>query len=819
MKRGSKDSELEMTFKKGNFNNNANATVNIPRAGKFSFERYERPDNTSQHVNLVFSERLDSRQNIDGLVKIEGYKGKVKLSTIGNTIKVMPNSKINGSQKIKVSKAIKSEFGNPLEKEVEVTVTFEEANPEIKLLGKGVLVPDANEVIVPFEAIGLDAIDVEVFKIYENNMLQFLENNAINDNGYNLNGVGHIVYQQKVLLSSLGENMDRKRLKRYAIELSKLTNLDKSALYQVRIGYRKAYTRYASKDEENNIGIKNDYGQYESIMKYKYYNYEKRKNPANDEYYNSDKFVNRNLLSTNIGLIAKLGKDKKLHISALDIMNAKPLSGVELNVYTEQKQIDQVAYTGKNGLIEIAIEQQPQYIVAKLNGNVSYINLNDYRANSLTDFEISGKNQKKGVDGYIYGERGVWRPGDTIHLTFVLDDKLKTLPNDHPVTIEVYDTKATKRFTSTTTKHIAHMYTFSIPTNSSDPTGKWRAIVEIGDHFFSKNLRIETVKPNRIKMTYPTLPEVVNMYNNQKIELEADWLHGANASGLNAKIEMRISPATTKFIEYSGYDFDDPARKINDMSTQIFDGNLDVNGHASFPLKSNKDLLAPGMLNISLKTKIFEKSGNYSEDNLSFKANPYSSYVGVKVPTTKWGSRKIDIDKNQPVEMIALDVKGNPLKNRKIKVGLYNAEWRWWYNRRDNNLYSYNTAHHFGAIDTVTLRTDSNGKASWKTDIAQYGSHMIRACDDVSGHCTGQFFYVGHSWHREQGSEEQGSSLKFATDKEFYELGDKIKVSIPSSEGAKILVSIENNSSVVEEYWVDAKENETSFDVLVTNTV
>lgn len=818
VKRGSRDSDLKMKFKKGNFNNNANVTINIPQAGKFSFERYERPENTSQHVSLVFSERLDTRQNLDGLVTIDGYKEKIKLSTIGNTIKVMPTTKVNGSQKIKVAKSIQSIFGNQLEKVVEVTVTFEEAKPEIKLLGKGVLVPDANQVIVPFEAIGLDAVDVEVFKIYENNMLQFLENNSISDQGYNLNGVGHIVYQQKVSLSTLGGNFDAKRLERYALELSKLTNLEKTALYQVRIGFRKAYTSYADAEdvEENVIGKKDDYNQYQSIMKYRYYNYQKKKNPENDEYYNPDRFVNRNLLSTNIGLTAKLGKDKKLHVSTLDIMNANQMAGVEVNVYTQQKQIDQVAYTGKDGLLTIDVDQQPQYIVAKHNGGASYINLNDYRANSLTDFDISGKNKKKGVDGYIYGERGVWRPGDTIHLTFVLDDKLKTLPNDHPVTIEVYDTKGTKRFARTTTNHVAHMYTCSVPTNASDPTGKWRATAEVGDHLFAKNLRVETVKPNRIKMTYPTLPDVVSMFNDQKIQLEADWLHGASASNLNAKVEMRISPATTKFAEYGSYEFDDPARRINDISTQIFDGKLDVNGHASFSLKSNKDLLAPGMLNVSLKTKVFEKSGNFSEDNLMLKANPYSSYVGVKVPTTKWGSRKIDIDKNQPVEMIAVDADGQPLSNRKIKVGLYNARWSWWYNRRDNNIYSYNTAHHYGAVDTITLRTDAKGRATWKTDVAQYGSHMIRVCDDVSGHCTGQFFYAGRSWHREQGSGDQGSTLRFATDKELYEVGDKIKISMPSSKGARVLVSVENNSSVVEEYWVDAKDKETTFDIEVT---
>jgi len=98
-------------------------------------------------------------------------------------------------------------------------------------------------------------------------------------------------------------------------------------------------------------------------MNYRYYNYEKRKNPVNNEYYNTDRFVSRNLLSTNIGITAKIGKTRKLHISTADIMNVKPLAGVEINVYTQQKQIDQVAYTDNDGLISIDLDQKPMHNV------------------------------------------------------------------------------------------------------------------------------------------------------------------------------------------------------------------------------------------------------------------------------------------------------------------------------------------------------------------------------------------------------------------------------------------------------------------------
>jgi hypothetical protein len=47
---------------------------------------------------------------------------------------------------------------------------------------------------------------------------------------------------------------------------------------------------------------------------------------------------------------------------------------------------------------------------------------------------------QSGLKGFIYGDRGVWRPGDP-YTTFILEDKLKTLPADHPVEFELYMTR------------------------------------------------------------------------------------------------------------------------------------------------------------------------------------------------------------------------------------------------------------------------------------------------------------------------------------------------------------------------------------------
>lgn len=809
---------IKITFDQKGYKGNLSQRLSIPAKGVFEYQNMGPRTANSQSIDLRFSEQLDPNQKLDGLVTIDNYRGKIRLSASRNILTITPADKINGTAIIHVLPGIKSAFGNALKKETELEITFKPANPKLKLLGKGSIVPNINQVIFPFEAIGLDAVDVEVFKIYDSNIMQFLENNTISDLGYSLQSVGNIVHQEKVNLKDIGEHLPQ-QWQRYAIDISRLTKLDPAAIYQVRIGFRRAYTEFATDADEEIIPQKNRFDEYVSIMnvpRVRPYDYNKRDDPAFLEYYDSYKFIKRNLLSSYLGLTAKVGKDRQLSIAALDIRNAQPLSGVELQVYNTQKQLTSTISTSSDGVVQLQSDALPRYIVAKHNNTVGYVSLQDYRANSLTDFPITGKNNKTGIDGYIYGERGVWRPGDSLHLTFVLEDKAMSLPIDHPVVFSLYDPKGTRQHREVSTHHVGHMYAFVVPTESNATTGNWKAEVEVGDQLFTKRVKIETVKPNRLKIDFPFLDKQLDYSKDHTIALESKWLHGADANGLKAKVELRLEPKTTKFESYPSFAFDDPARKIDQLNTVIFDGKLNAEGKANIKIEPSVSMKPAGMLRANIKSMVYEPSGNFSEDNMKVVASPYQNYVGVKVPKTRWGSRKINIEDNEPIEIVVVDADGNPVRNKSLSLGLYKARWRWWYNRNDNNLYSYNSSQHIGAIDQVDLTTDTNGRAQWKTGIDDYGSFLVRVCDPVGGHCTGQLFYAGHRWQRAKNTGNQGASLAIESDKEIYQVGEKAKISIPSNAGSQILVSIENNKEVIQEYWVDGEKDITHINIDIT---
>ena len=57
---------------------------------------------------------------------------------------------------------------------------------------------------------------------------------------------------------------------------------------------------------------------------------------------------------------------------------------------------------------------------------------------ALSRFDVSGEEVKNGIKGFIFFERGVWRPGDTMYLNFIVEDKEGKLPKDHPVEFSLF---------------------------------------------------------------------------------------------------------------------------------------------------------------------------------------------------------------------------------------------------------------------------------------------------------------------------------------------------------------------------------------------
>ena len=85
--------------------------------------------------------------------------------------------------------------------------------------------------------------------------------------------------------------------------------------------------------------------------------------------------------------------------------------------------------------------------------------------------------------------------------------------------------------------------------------------------------------------------------------------------------------------------------------------------------------------------------------------------------------------------------------------------------------------------------------------------------DLASGHITGSTLYIDEpGWQSRSGNEDQSaaSMLSFSSSKDKYTVGEEVKLSIPSSAGGRILVSLESGSRVIRHFWQETAQGQTS---------
>lgn len=768
-------------------------TVEIPALGDFKVLSAETTNDPEQVITLKFSDPLQARQNLDGLIQMEGTDLRYVIE--GSNVKVYPRQHMSGELVLTVAPGIRNKLGHKMQDRQEFTVQFEEPMPEVRFVGSGNILPrQGNHLPLSFEAVSLKAVTITVYRIYEDNVLQFLQINDLHE-GSELHRVGKEIHQSEIRLDKNPKTQLRS-WNRHNIDLVKLITPEPGAIYRVKIDFDQDQSTYTCEEEAEGSEDEDDY----------YYSrWQHRDDPCHEAYYSYiDRSISRNVLASELGLIAKGGTDGSFTFVANDLLTTQPLSGVQLEVYDYQQQLIQKLVTNGDGVAEGTMEETPFVLVAKRGKERGYLKLQDGLALSLSKFEIGGRRYHQGIKGFMYGERGVWRPGDTIFTTFMLEDQLQTLPKDHPVTFTLTNPRGQRVKEETTRRHTNGVYTFVAATDPSAVTGDYQLTAEVGGASFSKYLKVETVLPNRLKINLDMDKDYLVEDEMVIGDMSVRWLHGAIAKKLQADVSVNLKAAKTKFPGFSDYKFDDPVRKFSSERQQVFSGQLNEDGIAEVPFDISTNSEAPGVLRAHIVTKVFEPGGNFSVDRFNIPYFPYSHFVGVEMVNPEPSRYYLDAAKTQTAKLVCLTAEGKKAPKQSVTVDLYRVNWRWWWDRSRDELTNYNGRFYQEKISSKKVQL-TNGTGNYQFKIEDGGRFLLRVTHP-DGHVTGTIFYAYHSWWRPSRDEAPGGATMLAlqTDKKDYTVGESVQLNIPMSPGSRALVSIESGSKVLETAWVDA---------------
>ncbi|RMI06858.1 MAG: hypothetical protein D6681_08145, partial [Calditrichaeota bacterium] len=754
---------------------------------------------------VEFTDDLDPRQDISGLISLNPAVENLKIRVIGRKAYLGGDFRHGTDYVVMVGKGVRSRWGTVMEEPYEKVITFEDIKPDIKFASGGVFLPTVNQRKVRFLSVNVRRVQVNIQRVYESNLGYFLQFAQLSSSPERREGfyeedmhrVGVTVYADTL---ELGE--ERNVWKQHELDLSPLIDNDEKGLYVIHIRFEREDMLWGQPEER-------------SQTRY-YYGEDYYSNPLSYGYLYAHGRIYKPVIVTDIGLTCKQGH-QSYRVYATDLKSTEPLGGVQITLRSYQNQVIATRSTDAQGLAAFeGITEKVFYIEGEKDGQRSVIKLNEMTWN-LSTFDVGGvEDVPTGVRAFIYTDRGVYRPGDEVHLSVIVRNDDNTFPDHHPVSLTLFNPLHQKVYEATNREGVDGFYSFTFRTGPDDPTGNWRAEIRAGSRRFTHPLKIETVVPFRLKVTLEPAQERLSYQDRfLSLGLIGAYLFGNPAAGLKAEVKLTLRPYEPKFPAFKGFVFSNRTVQFKAVEETIFSGNLDAQGRAliSYRLPSLKG--APSALMADLRARIFEKGGRPNLGNRSLIIDPYPYYVGIRLPDFDYGYARVGSEIILPV--ILVNPEGQPVAGRPLRYRIYHGQGWWWWEADSREEYIRRFKSHVSTelISEGTLISE-NEPVLLNFTPEDDGMYLVEVQDGEEGHIAGVVFSA-YGWG-ETPPGPQADLMTLKTDKPRYQVGETAVVTFPTPRSGRILLSLERGKRVLETRWItpDPSREETRLRIPIT---
>ncbi|WKV13756.1 alpha-2-macroglobulin family protein [Marivirga harenae] len=772
------DREQEFSFKIDkktlNISNGYSEVFNIAPITQMKMTKLSADESGKKpRLRLTFSDDLDVDQDITGLVSISPNV-KISPKKLGKAVILDGEFKFGESYSVTIEKGIRSKWGTKTENIKTEEISLSNIQPQIEFGSNGIILPSSNQSKIQFYTSNLQRVHLEVKKLYTNQIGQFLKaeqlksektrNKAFN-NDYS-STVGVIVKNQTI---ELKDKKNEWVLNEF--DLSDLFSTYQHGVFLVRVNFTPSDVSIPIEgDKLNHIQEK---GQ-----------------------------IYKPLFISDLGITVK-STSSGLDIFATDLVTAEPASGVDIKLLDYNGNVDYTFTTGSDGHVH-SNRSYFYYLLAEKSNQITALKKNEMQW-STSGFDVGGSySNRDRTKAFIYTERGVYRPGDSVHVSAIVRNSNNTFPRSNKATITVRDPEYKIIHEATNPRSTDGLFVFAFQTEANAPTGNYTIRINAGGSSFSENLKIETVVAEKLKvMVKPEKSTFSWTDKTLDYDIESRYLFGTPASNLKTEVSVEILPWEINFPKYKDFNFSRADVEFKPLSQNVLKSQLDEEGMLSSSWVIPELGTIPSALKAKLVAKVFETGGQPNENYNVVELHRYPNYVGLKDPS---GYHYYKTSEEVRFPVVLLDENGNKMSGKSLQYKIYRNDSRWWYqyNNRRNYQLKYKE-------DSQTyLETEGKITTSQNMDYISFspqesGEYLIEVSDGGNGHVSSSFFSA-YRYGSVPGGDLNEGNLALKADKEKYAPYETAKIKLPNPKSGRVLVTLEQGDDMIDWFWVNPSD-------------
>jgi uncharacterized protein YfaS (alpha-2-macroglobulin family) len=544
--------------------------------------------------------------------------------------------------------------------------------------------------------------------------------------------------------------------------------------------------------------------------------------PSSDDY---GALATQWFIVSDLGVTAHSGNDG-VHVYIHSLASAAGLANVDVKLVARNNEVLGARKTDANGyvLFDAGLARgegglSPALLVATdAKGDYAFLNLKS-PAFDLSDRGVTGRDTPAGLDAFVYTERGVYRTGETVHVTALARDEKGNAAQSVPLTMVVERPDGVEYRRTLVADQGLGGRNLDVPIATTASTGTWKVRVfsdpkraAIGETSFL----VEDYVPDRIEFELASKAAGISKTAPIDVTVDGHYLYGAPSSDLSLEGEVKIKPATER-AGFAGYQFgvvdeknDDDSADAKTVEQPLEDlPSTDAQGKATFPVALDKLPDSNSLFEAQITVRMAETGGRAVERKLTIPVTPAAAMIGVK---PLFAGRSLGEGETATFDVVVVAPDGRGVARNNLRYELFKIESNYQWYRRDGS-WNYEPIKKTKRIADGTLNVAA-GQPGRISSPVEWGRYRLDVSSAESGGPTTSLSFDAGFYA--EASADTPDLLEMALDKPEYLPGEAMTVAVTSRTAGVATINVVG-SRLLTTVRADVKEGVNKVQVPVGN--
>jgi len=498
---------------------------------------------------------------------------------------------------------------------------------------------------------------------------------------------------------------------------------------------------------------------------------------------------------TDLALTAKHHRDGYL-VWVTSLRTAQPVSGVVVEGLTYNNQRVATAKTDADGIARLAFATgHPDggiwVITASKDGDQSYLvpDENQWVADGV---EQSGRPYASHYEAMLYSDRGVYRPGETIHLTGILRDTAGMIPGLFPLSAKVHrpDGRQVADLPIRRREKDQGLFHVSFTPSVQDQTGRYQFCITLpgsSDSLGAATALVEAFVPVRMEVKAVPSRERFGPNEPPAVQVSGRYLWDQPAGDLPVKLEGTLLPTRFESKAHADLQFGLDRREAP-VQLPTVDDQLDEQGQCRMQAELPETLKA-GLYQMRLSATVTEPGGRSVSSNTAATLDLLGTHVGLRSPK----GQVVPIGETVSVEWVRLTGQDLPAAPGTMTAQLVRVEYDTVLKQVEGK-YVWQSIEKTEKVGADQVISPAGPAGSFHITCPDWGSYRVIVTDGTSTSCTWLSLYASRGGDGPESLPmNQPQRVEIVTDKKKYVPGQTAKVVLRSPVSGTVLLTLETD--------------------------